>query len=504
MKTLIKKFKEHNEKKAIFYREAKAEIAKRNLLTLRTISLIVTFMILFLITITPLLVKTWRITIQYILFAPVTAAFAIIAIIAISENVKSPGLITGLCVIFEIVTFGFIMAIDIFPYPDSACTFTPLALVVSAALFIFPFQMEIPLLTIIEGVFIMLTMNNKHLFIAENDVFTSLVGYFVAIILYGFFTRIHLQYYLVREQYVKVSQRDELTGVLNHIIAEERMRSYMREKPDTENVAVIFIDLDYFKKVNDTLGKLASDKLLKDVGTLLKDVFEEKSIIGRASGDEFCILFKNIQSDVEVSDMCTLFREKLEKNTVGKYDIQITCSIGAARTAGKYYSFDDLRLMAKDALYVAKNFGRNRCVYRNPEEINITDMKNRCIVVAHKDEEIRKDIISKFSDDTECLEAKNGNDAIELISLHGNRIGAVILDMDFEDLNGLDILHFMKTRIYIKKIPVLCIAQGEKEGDKAILYGADDVVYSPLDATNVKLKVDQIMQRNARIGEKVD
>ena len=502
MKVFLKKYKEHRKKKQIFYKEAKTEIAKRNLHTLRTISIIVTFLILLLITITPLLVKTWRITIQYIIFAPVAAIFAIIAIVAISEDVKSPKLINGLCMLFEIVIMGFIMVIDIFPYPDSQCTFTPLALAVSATLFIFPEEYEYLFLTMSEAVFIYLTYSQKHEFVARGDIFASLVGFFVAIVLYNLFTKIHLSYHLVKEQYIKVSQRDELTGTLNNIVCENQMREYLRLKDDKDNVALICINLDYFKKANEILGKNACDNILKKFGKLLKKVYSDNAIIGRNKGDEFFVLMKNVINEEDIALRCSEIRIGLEEMSNVELDVQLTCSMGIVCTSDKFYSFDDLKGIAMDALYIAKNHGRNRFIIRNPKKIGQSINKKKFIIVAHNKEKEFKAIRDKFGDSADVLWAKNGKETVEQISLYSRRINALILNMDFEDYDGYDILHFMKTRIYTNKIPVLVLAKDEKTVDKAMLYGADEASYFPIDTTDIKLKVDNIMHNNAQIGER--
>ncbi|WP_177176432.1 diguanylate cyclase [Lachnobacterium bovis] len=492
----MKKIEDHRKKKQIFYKEAKEEIAQRNLLTLRTISIIVTFLILFLITFTPLLLKTWKITIQYIVFAPIAAIFAIMAIIAISEEVKSPKVINTMCMIFEIVIMGFIMVIDIFPYPDSQCTFTPLALTVASTLFIFPAQYEFLFLSLSEIVFIYLTVNQKHDFVARNDIFASLVGFFVACVLYNLFTKIHLSYYLVKEQYIKVSQRDELTGTLNNIVCENKMREYLRLKDDKDTVALICINLDYFKKANEILGKNVCDNILRKFGKLLKKTFADNAIIGRNKGDEFIVLMQNVENEKDIEIKCSKIKEGLEEMSNIELNVQLTCSIGIVSTADKFYSYYDLKGIAMDALYIAKNHGRNRIIFRNPKNIDYNSQKKRFIIVAHDKEAEFKEIRNKFGDSADVLWAKNGKDAVEQLSLYSRRISAFILNMNFEDYDGYDILHFMKTRIYTKKIPVLVLAKDEKTVDKAMLYGADEASYFPIDTTDIKLKADQIMHNN--------
>ncbi len=138
------------------------------------------------------------------------------------------------------------------------------------------------------------------------------------------------------------------------------------DKADDCSYALLMIDLDHFKLVNDTYGHPCGDIVLQTVAATVKDHVRKDDIVGRYGGEEIAVLLENIS----VNQMLTIV-EKLRaavECTVIPYqgnELTITISIGMAHfPAGKVQSLEDMFLQADSALYKAKNGGRNRaCLY---------------------------------------------------------------------------------------------------------------------------------------------
>jgi len=136
------------------------------------------------------------------------------------------------------------------------------------------------------------------------------------------------------------------------------------EKAKQLSYALLMIDLDFFKIVNDTYGHFAGDLVLKTVVSIIKKTFRKDDIIGRYGGEEIVVLLENIS--VEQTFRIAEELRKIIENTPISYQnhtINITISIGAAHSpVGESHSFENMLDRADAAMYEAKNSGRNRTV----------------------------------------------------------------------------------------------------------------------------------------------
>ena len=155
---------------------------------------------------------------------------------------------------------------------------------------------------------------------------------------------------------------DELTGIYNRYSLNTIINSHINVKElNTFNVALL--DIDFFKKVNDTYGHNAGDEVLKIVAKKLNDIQDSDIDVGRWGGEEFLIVSKDGVSYNEFKKILESVRKYFEKNTfdISKNKISITVSIGLTM----YKSGDDIKSLVKkadDNLYVAKSSGRNKII----------------------------------------------------------------------------------------------------------------------------------------------
>ncbi|MBQ9042230.1 MAG: GGDEF domain-containing protein, partial [Eggerthellaceae bacterium] len=149
---------------------------------------------------------------------------------------------------------------------------------------------------------------------------------------------------------------DKLTGLLNRNAVEQDINLSMR----TQGVGMMFmIDLDSFKSVNDELGHLAGDSLLRDVSRALADHFREGDVLGRYGGDEFVAFVP-----VAVGDPETIAAKRSEDIIESIHNIEITddtragCSVGVAISHNREATFYDLLEVADQAMYQSKLKGK--------------------------------------------------------------------------------------------------------------------------------------------------
>ncbi len=164
-----------------------------------------------------------------------------------------------------------------------------------------------------------------------------------------------------REQMRHFAEHDGLTGLWNHRIIIDRLRGEVeRSQRDGTPLAIILVDLDYFKRINDAMGHIAGDMTLRESGALLQRSVRSYDWVGRYGGEEFLLILPG--SDLEAArSRAEHLRETLQSAQLGEGDktFSVTASFGVA--AGFPTNFDEMIQVADAALYRAKNNGRN-CV----------------------------------------------------------------------------------------------------------------------------------------------
>ncbi len=165
-----------------------------------------------------------------------------------------------------------------------------------------------------------------------------------------------------KKYFEEISQIDFLTNILNRRAFFSSANRYMAyAKRNDLSIGVMMIDIDHFKKINDTYGHEAGDFVLKELAKTIKEVIREEDIFGRIGGEEFAICILD-DSEETLSAMAEKVREAVAKSVVeynGK-KITFTISVGGYQIKSLNENFDMALSKADEALYNAKNNGRNR------------------------------------------------------------------------------------------------------------------------------------------------
>lgn len=164
----------------------------------------------------------------------------------------------------------------------------------------------------------------------------------------------------------EVSSRDALTGLYNRWFVVEKIESEMnRALRHGSPMSLLMLDVDHFKRVNDTWGHGAGDQVLQAIGKLLRDSCRVYDVPGRYGGEEFCIVLPETRPG-STSVVAERIRSRLESTALpcGETSIAVTASIGIAGVdvseENELLSPAALIERADRALYSAKNRGRNR------------------------------------------------------------------------------------------------------------------------------------------------
>jgi diguanylate cyclase (GGDEF)-like protein len=167
----------------------------------------------------------------------------------------------------------------------------------------------------------------------------------------------------------RLALHDSLTDLPNRTLLADRLdQAMVRAERSGSSVALLFVDLDRFKHINDSLGHAVGDQLLKSVARRLLSCVRNSDTVSRQGGDEFLILLEHI-AEAEDAALCA---EKIiaaldARHRIGEHDLHLTASIGIATFPGDARDASTLMRNADFAMYQAKYSGRNTYQFFKPE-----------------------------------------------------------------------------------------------------------------------------------------
>ena len=208
-----------------------------------------------------------------------------------------------------------------------------------------------------------------------NGITACVMGWALSVLLWRKFTTISLQQTQLEKAHAelqskqkeleRLTRQDGLTGLFNRNTFVELSRSELkRAQRQGSATTILLLDLDHFKRVNDTWGHPAGDAVLRHVATLASTTVRSTDLVGRLGGEEFIVLLPNTSAEAG-RKLAEKLRLRLESAPVPweKATIAVTASFGlASTTPEEKRDFETLYTEADKALYLAKQRGRNRVV----------------------------------------------------------------------------------------------------------------------------------------------
>jgi diguanylate cyclase (GGDEF)-like protein len=185
---------------------------------------------------------------------------------------------------------------------------------------------------------------------------------------------------------------DQLTGLPNSILFNEKVNYAINQASySNENLGILYLNLDFFKTVNDTKGHEVGDELIKIIAEKLLECFCESDIVARFGGDEFLILLNNISKENDVnkiiSDLMSIFKFPF---IIKGQEFFVTASAGVAIYPIDGDNTDTLIKNADLALHVAKNTGKNQCLLcssnMKDEALKVMELSNSLYHALEKNE----------------------------------------------------------------------------------------------------------------------
>ena len=173
----------------------------------------------------------------------------------------------------------------------------------------------------------------------------------------------------MEEQVQHLAYHDILTGLPNRMLFSDRLQqALVTARRDHVQLALMFVDLDRFKHVNDTLGHNIGDLLLKEVAQRLRQCLRESDTVARIGGDEFIVMLPVLKGEQDASQVAEKIRRALEQAFgIAGHDLQISSSIGIAIYPQHGNEEKELIRNADVAMYYAKTGGRNNVKLYRPD-----------------------------------------------------------------------------------------------------------------------------------------
>ncbi|MBD3414183.1 MAG: diguanylate cyclase [Candidatus Aminicenantes bacterium] len=174
---------------------------------------------------------------------------------------------------------------------------------------------------------------------------------------------------LAQEQLYQAATHDRLTGLMNRLLFYDMLsKELARARRNKYMTALVYIDLDQFKLINDTKGHSTGDKLLAAVGDRLKKIKRDGDHLARMGGDEFVVTLPEIKKEEHAIEKAENILSELQNPfDIDGMNIQITASVGCSIFPKDGTSNESLIKAADMAMYFSKTHGRNQCKRYSPE-----------------------------------------------------------------------------------------------------------------------------------------
>lgn len=297
------------------------------------------------------------------------------------------------------------------------------------------------------------------------------------------------------------SQIDEMTHLFNKITTEKMVTSVLSEFSQKKQ-ALIVVDIDNFKSVNDILGHKVGDHIICVVAGVLSSLFRNIDIIGRIGGDEFVVLMRNVPDYNVVTKKAAQLIDLFENKEGLSIPENISVSVGIAFSDDNDRTFSDLFSKSDQALYMSKKCGKACFSIYGMEYDNQNQIKE--IILLSDSRNIASTLEYALPNFVKIKNVKNLVQIDELFNTEKNVVAGIYIDTSELYENELEqFWNDIKKKKWIRKYPITAIC---KEGEiKQMRYavttdGIYDMVLSPIDAGMIKRRVrkyiDEEKQRN--------
>lgn len=370
MRVLFAGLRHYAEECAQYYRDDRETIAAHNVRTLQTTCFLTLGFLLVFLAVTPWVLPGWEPSVWHLTFVPVSAGLCILSAVLGRRGKTCPALSTALCVLYEFALYLDVLLIDAPGSPEAPVTFLPLVIIAMPALLNLPFWLTYGLILLAVAGYAAAALACKAPLTARYDLFqlAAAVGFSLSVSYMS--NDLRIRAYKMRKAYQQQSTHDTLLPQLyNRRAFKQAVRRSLAAAGPDDVFAFGVVDLDDFKRINDTRGHLFGDAVLQSLGRAMQAVGRPGDLVGRFGGDEFLVFARGNISEEGVRRRFGRLCGALQKTIPPGCPVSITCSLGIVCACGQNVDYDQMFRQADAALYQAKARGKNTfCLTRYEPE----------------------------------------------------------------------------------------------------------------------------------------
>ncbi len=347
-----------------FLTGAKAEIQRENLNMACFASCITTALLAVFLLVTPAIIPGWEPSVYHFAFLPVSVVFTVLTL-TYRHFIPTPRYGTVIGIAFACALCTCTILIDALSEPIAPGSFIPLVFVTLPSLLVVRFAFSYGIIIFFDVLYCVLCVTFKNPYIAQYDVFQSIVSLAFSLSLAHLVMGYRINDWETRRQFEELSKRDTLSDIYNKRTLIEMAQAAIQAAGPAASCALVVIDLDDFKNVNDQRGHYAGDTVLRDMALLLKEHFRASDVLGRFGGDEFIALMLGSLPERVVNTKLLRLQHTFADATEASVGVRMTCSVGAVIAREQSVDFDSLFMQADNALYEAKRDEKGGIAIRN-------------------------------------------------------------------------------------------------------------------------------------------
>lgn len=317
-----------------------------------------------LLTLTQIFNLYWDFDMNFLVYLIVFIPMLCIHLIANIQRKKEKQMIPDRVLIYMIyaLVYGFTIYMGCYSHPDNSAT-AICVFVVALPLFFVDMPIRVNFIQIAAtAAFIFTSYQVKDRYYARIDLLDGVAFLIVAIAVYYRMLYSKIREIESRELLRRERDSDPLTRILNRGGIEQYINEYT--SAGHKRAALILLDVDNFKGINDRFGHNAGDDLLVETANIMQEIFCKEDVCGRLGGDEFVIFLPEVQSKEWLSKKLDELVNALDRTLIGDAGIQkISASIGVVLFPDDGNDFDQLYRNADAAMYYAKKNGKSSYVF---------------------------------------------------------------------------------------------------------------------------------------------
>ena len=301
-------------------------------------------------------------------YLALTALFAVLAVLTGTALPRRPALVLPVYYAFVVLFLAVSIAMGTVWGKDSnAITFVMLVVVLPLLIIDRPVRMHL-IFGVMCVAFCVIDYRVKDRAISGLDIANCVAFYLLSVVLSRQAIRTKMSDIIVKHELKRQRDMDMLTKLSNRSAFERHVEQYLHES--NEGAAMLIMDLDNFKSVNDQMGHEYGDMVLKRVGDYMRSAFRRGDLVSRLGGDEFVAFLPAVGALDVITDKAGALIRRIGQI---QQELSLTCAVGASIGVALYpndgCSFEELYRRADAALYRAKHAGKGTVViYQSADE----------------------------------------------------------------------------------------------------------------------------------------